>query len=104
MENYSVNITEPAENDLRDIARYISSQLNAPKAALDTIRAIRTAISKLDTNALIYPLVRDERLAYLGYRFLVAKNYIAFFIVYEKERAVDVDRILHGRRDWQNIL
>jgi len=104
MEQFNVYITEPAENDLIDIARYISSQLNAPKAALNTIRAIRTAISKLETNALIYPFVRDERLASLGYRFFMVKNYIIFFIVYEKDNTVDVDRVLHGRRDWQDIL
>jgi len=104
MENYNVYITEPAENDLREIARYIASQLNAPKAALDTVRAIRKAISKLEANAMVYPLVRDDRLASLGYRLLVVKNYIAFFIVHEKEKAVDIDRILYGRRDWQKIL
>jgi len=104
MESYNVCITEPAESDLRDIARYISSQLNAPKAALNTIRAINDAITKLETNALIYPLVRDDYLASLGYRLLVVKNYIVFYVVNEKEKSVDVDRILCSRRDWQNIL
>jgi len=104
MDVYKVNVTEPAENDLRDIARYISSQLNAPMSALNTVRTIRKAVSKLETNAPIYPFIRDDRLAALGYRLLVIKNYIAFYIVNEKEKKVDVDRILYSRRDWQNIL
>jgi len=104
MDVYSVNITEPAENDLRDIARYISSQLNAPTTALNMVRTIREAIAKLETGAFLYPLVRDDRLAALGYRPLIIKNYIAFYIVNEKEKTVDVDRILYGRRDWQNLL
>jgi len=104
MENYDVNLTEPAEKDLRDIARYISQQLNAPIAALNTVRAIGEAIEKLASNALIYPLVRDDRLAAIGYRPLVVKNYIIFFVVSENEKIVDVDRILYGRRDWQSIL
>jgi len=104
MDVYRIGITEPAENDLREIARYISSQLNAPTTALNMVRTIRKAISKLKSNALIYPLVRDDRLAALGYRSLVVKNYIVFYVVSQKDKTVDVDRILYGRRDWKSIL
>ena len=104
MTEYKVNVTEPAENDLRDIVRYISSQLNAPMTALNMSRTITDAIAKLKTTALAHPLVRDDRLAALGYRPLIVKNHIAFYIVNEKEKYVDVDRILYGRRDWKSIL
>lgn len=30
MAKYRVDVSEPAENDLRDIVRYISAQLSAP--------------------------------------------------------------------------
>ena len=101
---YDVKISAPAENDLRDIARYISSGLNAPETALNMIKTIKAEISKLRKNALFHSLVRDERLASIGYRPLVIKNYIAFYIVNEKEKTVEIDRILYDRRDWQNIL
>ena len=104
MDVYRVNITEPAENDLRDIARYISSQLNAPTTALNMVQTIKEAIATLKTSPFAHPLVRDERLAAIGYRPLLIKNYIAFYIVHKKEKVVDVDRILYGRRDWQNLL
>ena len=104
MDVYSVDLSKPAENDLRDIVRYISAQLSEPVTALNMLRTIQTAITKLETTALSHPLVRDERLAALGYRPLVIKNYIAFYIVNEKEKSVCIDRILFSRRDWQNIL
>ena len=104
MDIYRIYIAEPAEHDLREIAKYISSQLNAPTTAINMIQAIKTAISKLETTALGYPLVRDDRLAALGYRLLIVKNYIAFYRVNEDERTVEVDRILYGRRDWKNLL
>ena len=104
MDIYEVSMTEPAEDDLRDIAKYISAQLNAPTTALNTIQTIKTAIAKLETMALAYPLVRDDRLAALGYRLLSVKNYIVFYIANEKDKEVDVDRILYGRRDWRNLL
>lgn len=33
MAKYRVDVSEPAENDLRDIVRYIASQLSAPISA-----------------------------------------------------------------------
>jgi len=89
---YKVSLTEPAENDLRDIAKYISSQFSAPITALNMIQAIKKAIAKLETMPLAYPLVRDDRLAALGYRFIPVNNYIVFYIASEKEKSVDVDR------------
>jgi len=104
MDEYKVNITEPAENDLHDIVHYISSQLNAPIAALHMIQTMKESIAQLKTTAHAYPIVRDDRLASMGYRPLVIKNYIVFYVVNEKEKLIDVDRILYARRDWQNIL
>ena len=104
MDIYKVSLTETARDDLRDIVKYISSQLNAPTTALNMLQTIKAAISKLETIPSAYPLARDDRLAALGYRLLPVKNYIAFYIVDEKEKTVDVDRILYGRRDWRNIL
>jgi len=104
MDTYKIHLTASAENDLRDIVRYISSQLNAPITALNMLLTIQEAIAKLETTALAHPLVRDDRLAALGYRLLVVKSYIAFYVVNEKEKSLDIDRILYGRRDWQRIL
>ena len=104
MDVYEVYLTEMAQNDLRDIVQYISAQLNAPTTALNMLQTIKTAIVKLETMAFAYPLVRDNRLASLGYRQLTVKNYVIFFIVDKNIKTVDVDRILYSRRDWKNIL
>ena len=102
--SYRIDIAEPAEHDLWDIAKYISYQLNAPTTAIKMIQAIKAAIAKLETMAISYPLVRDDRLAALGYRMITVKNYIAFYRANEEEKTVVVDRILYGRRDWRNLL
>ena len=104
MDVYRVNITEHAENDLKEIVRYISAQLGAPTTAINMMRTIRKAVSKLEAGAFLHPLVRDDRLAAIGYRALIIKNYIAFYIINEKEKVVDVDRVLYGRRDWQTLI
>ncbi|WP_236860373.1 type II toxin-antitoxin system RelE/ParE family toxin [Candidatus Formimonas warabiya] len=50
------------------------------------------------------PLVTDDRLAMMGYRKLLVKNYIVFFTIDEELKVVDVERILYTRRDWHHIL
>jgi toxin ParE1/3/4 len=104
MVKYRVDISEPAENDLRDIVRYISAQLSAPMTALKMMEAMDEEIAGLALMPQKCPFVTDERLAMLGYRKLPVKNYIVFFTIDEKSEVVDVERILYAKRDWQRIL
>ena len=68
---------------------------------MDTIEEALTKLADMPDS---YPLVRDDRLASMGYRRLEVKNYTAFFTINDKERVVDVERILYARRDWANLL
>jgi plasmid stabilization system protein ParE len=104
MANYKIAVSEPAENDLRDIVRYISAQLSAPITApkmMDTIEEVITGLSDIPKK---YPLLSDDRLKAMGYRKLLVKNYIVFFSVDDNSNIVDVERILYARRDWLHIL
>ena len=101
---YRVDISEPAENDLRDIVRYISAQLSAPMTAMEMLEAMEQAMSSLGEMPHRAPAVADERLAAIGYRKLIVKNYVIFFSINEKAKAVDVERILYGQRNWRAIL
>lgn len=104
MAKYRVYISEPAENDLRDIVRYISAQLSETITAIKMMDVIEKAIAGLADMPHKCPHVTDERLASMGYRKLIVKNYITFFTIDEKTNAVDVERILYTRRDWLRIL
>ena len=104
MVKYRVYISDPAEEDLWDMVRYISSQLSAPITAMKLMDTIEEALTKLSDMPHSYPLVRDDRLASMGYRRLEVKNYAAFFTINEKDKIVDVERILYARRDWAILL
>jgi len=104
MAKYRVDISEPAESDLRDIVRYIASQLSAPISALNMMGLLEEAMTGLSDLPQRCPLVADERLSQLGYRKLNVKKYVVFFSIDEKNKVVDVERILYGRRDWLRIL
>jgi plasmid stabilization system protein ParE len=94
MLKYRVDISEPAEDDLRDIVRYISSQLDAPLTAMNMLEAIEDALSKLSDMPYRCPIVRDERLAAMGYRRLEIKNYTVFYSINEKDKVIDVELLI----------
>jgi len=104
MVKYRIDVSGPAEEDLRDILRYISSQLAAPITAMKMMETIEEALAKLADMPEKYPLVRDDRLASMGYRRLDIKNYTAFYTINNGERIVEIERILYARRDWANLL
>ena len=104
MAQYRVDVSEPAESDLVDIVRYIASQLSAPISALNMMELLEDAMAGLSDLPQRYPLVADDRLAQMGYRKLPVKNYVVFFSIDEKNKVVEVERILYGRRDWLRIL
>jgi len=104
MNRYKIEITEPAENDLKEIARYISQELRDYNAAQNIIEKIGSVIYSLAEMPLRNPLVADERLSYQGIRRIVIDNYLAFYSVSEGNKTITVIRILYGRRDWMSLL
>ena len=104
MAKYRVDVSEPAENDLRDIVRYIASQLSAPISATRMMELFEEAMLSLSDMPQCCPFVSDDRLSQMGYRKLIVKNYVVFFSIDEKNKVVDVERILYGRRDWIRFL
>ena len=104
MANYKIDVSEPAENDLKEIVRYITSQLSAPLSAIHLMDLIESAIEGLSDMPQRFPLISDERLSQMGYRKLVVKNYLVFYLIDEKNKVVEIGRILYGRRDWLSLL
>ena len=104
MEHYRIDFTKSAENDLRNIVRFIASELSAPETAASMAERIEGAISGLSEMPHRYALVSDEQLVRLGYRKLTVKNYIVFYSVNEADEIVRIERILYARQDWQRML
>ena len=101
---YRVIITEPAKADIIGIHSYIAKDLNAPAAAKNLVLAIRKSTRTLTFSPQGLPRVPDDRLSAKGYRWIGIKNYMAFFTIDEQAKAVYVERILYGQRDWTRIL
>ena len=101
---YHIDITQPAENDMIEAARYIAEQLLNPSAAVRLLDDAEAAIFSLEDMPERHALVNDETLADLGIRFMTVGNYLVFYVVRESVKKVVIQRFLYGRRDWLTIL
>lgn len=50
MSKYSINISDPAKQDVIDIARYITAELTAPDAASNMVDTLEASMESLGEN------------------------------------------------------
>ena len=99
---YIVQYLPLAQEDLKEIVRYIAKSLNAPRAANNLVNKIDKEVLKVAKNPfrchLYAPL---EKLKY-EYRILNVDNFSLFYVV-EREK-VEIHRVLYSKRDIIRIL
>jgi len=101
---YRIILTKPAELDLEDATRYIAKELQNPIAANKLLDDVEIAVASLVNMPKRNRLVENEFLARLGFRFFMVHNYIIFYIVRDDIKSLTIERFLHSRRDWVNII
>lgn len=104
MRKYNIQITEPAENDLRQIRNYISEELLEPSIANRLVNKIGEAIFTLEEMPVRNAFVSDEGFAAQGIRKILVENYIIFYIISEESKMITILRILYCRRHWVDLL
>lgn len=106
MENklYRIRYTPLAFEDLDEIDDYISITLANPGAALALMDEIDISVSRLKRYPFIGSKVEDVCLAAKGYRKLVVGNYLIFHLVNEVQREVVIMRVIHGAREYHDLL
>ena len=100
METYKIKIFPTARQDLKEVIGYLNTL--SPDAALeyyDLLVEEITSLSKLPERC---PKPRDLALAAKGYRYLIVKNYLLFYVVVGD--TVQIRRILYARRDYRSLL
>ncbi len=101
---YQIRYTPLAYQDLDEIDSYISETLHNPQAAEKLLNEMETSINRLKTHPLIGFEVDDSLLASKGYRKLIIRNYMAFYLPNPEKREVIIMRILYGAREYRDIL
>ncbi len=100
---YRLSYLPVAYSDIADAVNYIAETLAAPKAALDLLDSLDVSISRLNEfpySCRVYqpakPLVRE-------YRILTVNSYAVFYTVNEREKLVEIHRIVYSKRNLEDI-
>lgn len=100
METYKIKIFPTAKQDMEDIVSYLNTL--SPDAALRYYDLLVEEITSLARMPERCPRPKDLALAAKGYRYLIVKNYLVFYVV--TGDTVQIRRILYARRNYQSLL
>jgi len=100
MGKYKIRIYSYAKTDLKDIVSYLNTL--SPQAAIRYYDLIVEKIGSLSEMPERCSFARDVALKAKGYRYLIAENYLVFFVI--KSDTVQIRRIIYGRRNYEWLL
>ena len=100
METYKIKIFPTAKQDMEDVIAYLNTL--SPDAALRYYDLLVEEIASLAKMPERCPRPKDLALAAKGYRYLLVKNYLVFYVVVGD--TVQIRRILYARRNYQALL
>lgn len=75
-----------------------------PSIAQNYAQLIKNKIKSLEYYPQRFPTIDYDLIKKYNFRKLIIKNYIVFYRINEKEKIVNVERILYGGTNWTNKL
>lgn len=101
---YKVILTDTAKQDLREIALYIAEESKDKEIAKAFVNELREKTKKLQEYPNRGSLPDDRVLKALGYKFLVHKEYLLFYLTDEADKKVYVMAIFNCKKDYMRVL
>ena len=102
MDKYNIEYSKEAKQDLIEIKQYIKYNLQEPETSQKLIYKIRKEINNLKHNPEIHVIIDDDLIQKIKIRKLIVDNYIIFYRI--KSFSIEIVRVIHGRRNWINLL
>lgn len=95
-------VSPEAQKDLFEIKKYISEELENPKAAIRIVlkitKKLRGLIDFPEVRTMLSSIINFES----NYHFIICESYIAFYRI--DKNSIYIDRILYGKRDFIKVL
>ena len=101
---YSIELTEKAEDDLRNIYKYIAEVLLVPVIAAGQLERIKDGILNLEELTERFRIYEKEPWYSRGIHQMPVNNFIVFYIAEKDKKIVTVIRILYGGMDIDEQL
>lgn len=101
---FEVEISEQADNDLREIYQYIVFELGSPENARRQLARLEKSIMSLEKMPERFRLYEKEPWHSRGLRLFPVDNYMVLYIAEKKTKIVTVIRVMYGGRDIERQL
>ncbi len=101
---FSVEITDRAKTDLKDIFEYIAFELYSPESAAGLLSRLQKRIGELTEMPERYRRYDREPWRTRNLRVMPVDKYLVFYILNSTTQTVTVIRIMYGGRDVQARL
>ena len=95
MNKYKVKLSIQAKNDYKKIIHYIKYELLEPTIAEKYANLIRDELTSLEYQPNKFSIIDHD---------LIEKYYIAFYRINDKDKIVNVERILYNASNWLDKL
>lgn len=102
MGKYKIKVLQIAQDDMKSIIAYI--RLDDTDAAIKMYEKIKSVIGNLMDYPQMGAVPRDKKIAEQGYRMIVVEPYLLFYIVVKEDKTVEIHRVIHGMRDYPNVV
>ncbi len=101
---YKVQFLPLAQNDLVELVRYISYNLDNKQAAARLADEIIKTTDTLADFPYAYPAYIPIRPTENEYRKISVQNYLIFYSVNEKTKTVTIARVVYAKRNYDNLI
>lgn len=101
---YSIEFTDTAKSDLRNIAIYIAEESKNKDAAKRFVKELTDQCIRLEDFPMSGSIPKDRMLVSSGYRFLVHKEYLIFYSTDEKNEKVYINAVFNAKKDYTRVL
>ena len=97
---YQVFMTDTAKSDLREIALYLYDQSGDAEIAASFVLELQEQCLALESFSERGAIPKDYVLRALGYRFLVYKHYLIFYVTDTDGHQVSIHAFFHEKQDY----
>ena len=101
---YKIKYLPIARQDIIETIQYIAEKLQAPQAAHNLMNELTANIKILEKSPYIYRVYQLPASLKYEYRAMPVKNYIIFYTVLEKQKTVEIHRMIYNKRNMIVLL
>lgn len=101
---FTIEISDQADNDLRNIYEYIAFELQSPENASGQLDRLEESILGLDQMPERFREYEKEPWHSRGLRIMPVDNYCVLYIPDKEKAVVTIIRVMYGGRDIETQL